>query len=311
MNFFFNFDENYTVYWWELFSGKEPTCQCKNHRRFKLDPWVWKIPWRRKWQPAPQYSFQNNPMDRGAWLQSTGSQRVGHDWVTTYACAHVVYCLKLCCHLLGASFQFSSVQSLSRVWLFATPWTAARQASLSITNSWSLCKLMSIELVIPSNHLILCRPLLLPPSVFPSIRVFSDESILCIRWPKYWSFSFSISPSNEYSGLTKQSMEFSRPKYWSGWPFLLQGIFPTQGLNPGLPHCRQILYQMSHKGNPGASFRLYINYENIYSLYNWILFSVFGQPFYSDLKLLGPILSCLFVLCHYTVYFLCKALLNP
>ena len=82
-----------------------------------------------------------------------------------------------------------------------TPWTAARQASLSITNSWSLLKLMSIELVMPSNHLILCHPLLLLPSVFPSIRVFSNESVLHIRWPKYWSFSFSISPSNEYSGL--------------------------------------------------------------------------------------------------------------
>ena len=94
----------------------------------------------------------------------------------------------------------SSVQSLSRVWPFATPWTEARQASLSITNSWSLLKLMSIELVIPSNHLILCRPRLLPTSVFPSIRVFSNESVLCIRWPNYWNFSFSISPSNEYSG---------------------------------------------------------------------------------------------------------------
>ena len=83
----------------------------------------------------------------------------------------------------------------------ATPWTAARQASLSITNSWNLLKLMSIESVMPSNHLILCRPLLLPPSIFPSIRVFSNESVLHIRWPKYWSFSFSISPSNEYSGL--------------------------------------------------------------------------------------------------------------
>ena len=82
-----------------------------------------------------------------------------------------------------------------------TPWTAARQASWSINNSWSLLKLMSIELVMPSNHLILCHPLLLPPSIFPSIRVFSNESILCIRWLKYWSFSFSISPSNEYSGL--------------------------------------------------------------------------------------------------------------
>ena len=97
--------------------------------------------------------------------------------------------------------KFSSVQSLSRVWLFVTPWTAAHQASLSITNSWSLLKLMSIESVMPSNHLILCRPLLLLPSIFPSIRVFSNESLLCIRWPKYWSFSFSISPSNEYSGL--------------------------------------------------------------------------------------------------------------
>ena len=99
------------------------------------------------------------------------------------------------------SFIFSSVQSLSYVWLSATPWTAALQASLSITNSRSLLKLMSIESVMPSNHLILCHPLLLPPSIFPIIRVFSSESVLCIRWPKCWSFSFSISPSNEYSGL--------------------------------------------------------------------------------------------------------------
>ena len=96
--------------------------------------------------------------------------------------------------------SFSSVQWLSPVWLFATPWTAARQASLSITSSWSLLKLMPIQSVMPSNHLILCRPLLLP-SIFPSIRVFSNESVLCIRWPMYWNFSFSISPSNEYSGL--------------------------------------------------------------------------------------------------------------
>ena len=94
---------------------------------------------------------------------------------------------------------FSSVQSLSHVWFLGTPWTAVRQASLSITNSRSLLKLMSIELVMPSNHLILCRPLLFPPPVFPSISVFSNESVLRIRWPKYWSFS--ISPSNEYSGL--------------------------------------------------------------------------------------------------------------
>ena len=98
------------------------------------------------------------------------------------------------------SVQFSLVQSLNGVWLFVTPWTTARQASLSITNSHSLLKLMSIESVMPSNHLILCCPLLLLPSVFPSIRVFSNESALHIRWPKYWSFSFNISPSNEHSG---------------------------------------------------------------------------------------------------------------
>ena len=97
--------------------------------------------------------------------------------------------------------QFSSVQLFSRVQLFVTPRTAARQASLSITNSWCLLKLMSINSVMPSNHLILCRPLLLPPSIFPRIRVFSKESLLHIRWPKYWSFSFSISPSNEHPGL--------------------------------------------------------------------------------------------------------------
>ena len=90
---------------------------------------------------------------------------------------------------------------------FATPWTAAHQASLSITNSWSLPKLMSIEPVMPSNHLILCHPLLLLPSIFPSIRVFSNESVLCIKWPKNWSFSFSISPSNEHSGLISFRMD--------------------------------------------------------------------------------------------------------
>ena len=102
---------------------------------------------------------------------------------------------------LQMEVQFSSVQSLNCVQLFATTWTAAYQSSLSITNSQSLLKLISIESVMPSNHLILYHPLLLLPSIFPSIRVFSNESVLHIRWPKYWSFSFSISPSNEYSGL--------------------------------------------------------------------------------------------------------------
>ena len=106
------------------------------------------------------------------------------------------------------TLQFSSVQSLSRIWLFVTPWTAAHQASLSITNSWSLLKLMSMASVMPSNHLILCRPLLLSPSIFPSIRVFSNELALCTKWPKYWSFSFSISPSNEHSGLISFRMDW-------------------------------------------------------------------------------------------------------
>ena len=97
--------------------------------------------------------------------------------------------------------QFSSAQLLSYVQLFVTPWTAAGQASLSITNSRSLLKLLSIESVMPSNHLILCHPLLLLPSIFPNLRVFSNELVLCIRWPKYWSFSFNVSPSNDYSGL--------------------------------------------------------------------------------------------------------------
>ena len=105
-------------------------------------------------------------------------------------------------------YQFSSVQSLSRVRLFATPRIEAHQASLSITNSWSLLKLMSIESVMPSSHLILCCPLLLLPPIPPSIRVFSNESALHMRWPKYWSFSFSISPSNEHPGLISFRMDW-------------------------------------------------------------------------------------------------------
>ena len=110
------------------------------------------------------------------------------------------------------NLQFSSVQSLSCVGLFATSWSAARQASLSIPNSRSLLKLMSIESVMPSNRLLLCHTLLLPPSLFPSIRVFSNESVLRIRWPKYWSFSFNISTSNEHLGLI--------PLRWSDWIFM-------------------------------------------------------------------------------------------
>ena len=133
-----------------------------------FSPCVWKIPWRRKWLPTPAFLSGD----------------------------------------LRGQRSLSSAQSLSRVRLFATPWTVACQASLSITSIWSLLKLMSIESVMPSNHLILCRPLLLLPSVFPGIRVFSNESVLCIRWPKYWSFSFSISPSNEHSGLISFKMDW-------------------------------------------------------------------------------------------------------
>ena len=124
-------------------------------------------------------------------------------------------------HLI--SMSISSVQSLSCVWLFATPWTAARHASLSMTNSWSLLRLMSTESVMPSNHLILCHPLLLLPSIYPSIRVFSSESVLRIRWPKYWSFSFSISPYNEYSGLISFRIDwFDLLAVWGTLKSLLQ-----------------------------------------------------------------------------------------
>ena len=122
-------------------------------------------------------------------------------YIYTYMCIYIL-CVCVCIYIY---VQFSHVQ------FFATPWTAACQASLSITNSWSLLKLLSIESVMPSNHLILCPPLLLP-SINPSIRVISSESFLCIRWPNYWGFSFSISPSNEYSGLLS---------FWIDWFDLL------------------------------------------------------------------------------------------
>ena len=125
----------------------------------------------------------------------------------------------------AAKIQFSSVQSLSRVRLFATPWTAASQASLSITNSRSLPKLMSIESVMPSNHIILCRPLLLLPSNFPRISVFSNESALRIKWPKYWSFNFSISPSSEHPGLISFRMD------WLDLP-AVQGTLKQPKLTP-------------------------------------------------------------------------------
>ena len=140
--------------------------------------------------------------------------------------------------------SFSSVQSLSRVQLFATPWTAARQVPLFITNSRSLLKLMSIELVMPSNHLILCRPLLFPPSIFPRIKVFSNESALHNRWPKYWGFSFSISPSNEYSAL------ISFGKDWLDL-FAVQGTLKSLLPTPQFKHTNPsalsfLMIQLSH-----------------------------------------------------------------
>ena len=133
-------------------------------------------------------------------------------------------------------------QSLSRVQFFATPWTAAHQASLSLNNSQSLLKLMSIGSVMPSHHLILCCPLLLLPSIFPSIRVFSNESVLRIRWPKYWSFSFSISPSNEYSGLISLG--------WTGWISLqskgLSGVFSSTTVQKHQFFGTQLSYLILH-----------------------------------------------------------------
>ena len=138
----------------------------------------------------------------------------------------------------------SSVQLLSSVRLFATPWTAARQASLSITNSQSLLKLMSIESVMPSNHLILCRLLLLPPSIFPSIRVFSNESVLHIRWPKYWSFSFSISPSNEYSVLISFRMDWLDLLAVQG---TLKSLFQHRSSKASILRCSAFfIIQLSH-----------------------------------------------------------------
>ena len=139
--------------------------------------------------------------------------------------------------------QFNSVQSISRVQLFAIPWTAACHASLSITNSQSLLKFMSVVLVMPSNHLILCHPLLLPPSVFPSIKVFSNESVLCIRWPKYWSFNFSISPSNEYSGLISFRMDWLDLAVQGTLKSLLQHHSSTASI---LQHSAFFTVQLSH-----------------------------------------------------------------
>ena len=140
-------------------------------------------------------------------MHDGGKINTGH-YVYLWICFQRFKKIRNKANIEKGSVQFGSVQFLSRVWHFATPLTAARQASLSITNSWSFLKFMFIESVMPSNHLILYCPLLLLPSIFSSIRVFSNESVLCIRWPKYWSFSLSISPSNEYSRLISFRMDW-------------------------------------------------------------------------------------------------------
>ena len=148
-----------------------------------------RMDWRRKWQPSPVFL----PGKFHGQRSLVGCSPRGHK--ESDMTEHSTHTRE------DTLYHDCSVQLLSCVRLFATPWTAARQVSLSITNSWSLLRLMSTELIMPSNYLIRCFPLLLPPSIFPNIRVFSNESALYIRWPKYWSFTFSSSPSNEYSGL--------------------------------------------------------------------------------------------------------------
>ena len=174
--------------WLESFPGgargKQPTCW-----------WVEKIPWRRAWQPILVFLPGEAHGQRSlVGYSSLGSQRVRCDSTPRSYTKQKTF--------------IHSVQLLSRVRLFATPWTAARLTFLPITNSWSLLKPTSIELVMPSNHLILCRPLLLLPSIYPSIRVFSNELVLHIRWPKYWRFSFSINLTSEYSGLISFRMDW-------------------------------------------------------------------------------------------------------
>ena len=145
------------------------------------------------------------------------------------------------CFIIFMKLQCSSVQSLSRVQLFVTPWTTACQATLSIINFQSLLKLMSIKLVMPSSHLILCCPLLLLPSIVPIIRVFSNESVLRIRWPKYWGFCFSISPSNEYSGLISFRMD------WLDLPWTLKSLLQHQSSKASILRCSvSFIIQLSH-----------------------------------------------------------------
>ena len=177
-----------------------------NHRK------LWRILKRWEYQTTVPASWETCMQDKKQQLEPDMDNRLFESvektcWVFKFEKEVHQGCILSTC-LFNLNAEFSSVQLFSRVWLFATPWTTARQVSLSITNSWSVPKLMSIESVMPPNHLILCHPLLLLPSIFPRIRVFSNESVLHIRWPKYWSFSFNISPLNEHSGLISFTMDW-------------------------------------------------------------------------------------------------------
>ena len=199
-------------------SSKEAIYQRRRHKRHKFDPWVARCPGEGHGNPL-WYSSLENPMDRGTWWTTVHAVTKSWTWLKQLSTltrrllwvilgfVSTTYMLSIISDFANET-QFSTVQSLSHVRLFATPWIAARQASLSITNSRSSPKLMCIESVMPSSHLILCRPLLLLLPIPPSIRVFSNESALRKRWPKYWSFSFSISPANEHPGLISFRMDW-------------------------------------------------------------------------------------------------------
>ena len=199
------------------------------------------------WLPCWMVRYKNIlvPVESSTGLLGSGVKEVLCVW---WGCwLHTCLCVATDWNVVMLLFVIV-VQSLSCVRLSATPWTEACQACLSFTISWSLLKLMSIESMVPSNHLILCHPLLLLPSIFLSIRVFSNESALCIRWPKYWSFSFSISPSNEYSGLISFRVDrFDYPLISEEEP---SGSFQGRGNELPQPHGDTLLYLPSWMDNP-------------------------------------------------------------
>ena len=195
-------------------SGKKSICQCRRCKRLGFHPWVGKLPWRRKWQLTAVFLPGKFHGQRNLWPAVHGVTK-SRRWLSRHTQTHTWDDHETTEHdfFLSSSkddtiSQYSSVQLLSHVRLFATPWIAAQQASLSITNSRRSRRLTSIKSVMPSSHLILCHPLLLLPPISPSIRVFSNESTLRMRWPKYWSLSFSIIPSKEIPGLISFRMDW-------------------------------------------------------------------------------------------------------